>query len=204
MDTEQKLRKIIKEEIVSLFTEDEVAYDDQMNSIEKLIFQVKDANVEGNVKKSQQLIAILMPQIMSMGFDKPHLSKIQQSVKNMMTDKDAYLILSTYKLIANDDEDDDGDDIYKYKVIVSVPFVTSKNKDEKISQLKYDLVTSGIKILGIKELPVSELAQAGGDAVIKMHVMLMLKTYKKRSELENGLQPDYKLIKIKDVTDGDK
>ena len=202
MTTEQELKQIIKEEILALFREDDVTYNDQLESIEKLVFQIKDANANGNAKESQQLISILMPQIMSMGFDKPHLSKIQQSIKNMMTDKDAYLILSTYKLMAEGVDDDDGpdDDIYKYKVIVSIPFATSKNKDEKINKLKYELVTSGIKILGIKELLISEIAKAGEDAVIQLHVMMMLQTYKKRSELENGLQPNYKLIKIKDVT----
>jgi|10_taG_2_1085330.scaffolds.fasta_scaffold01286_19 hypothetical protein len=205
MTTEQELKKIIKEEILALFKEDDVTYDDQLVSIEKALFQIKDLNAQGNEKGATQMISVLMPQIMSMGFDKPHLSKMQHSIKNMMTDKDVYLILSTYKLMGEGKYDSPPrEDIYKYKVIVSIPFSTSKNKDEKISQLKYDLVTSGIKILGIKELPVAELAKAGEDSVIQLHILMMLQTYKKRTELETGLQPTYKLIKIKNITDSDE
>ena len=120
-----------------------------------------------------------------------------------MTDKDVYLIMSTYKLMGegSDHEQEIKDDIYKYKIIVSVPFATSKNKDEKVNQLKYELVTAGVKILGIKQLPIAELAKAGDESVIQLHMLMLLQTYKKRSELENRLQPNYKLIKIKDVTE---
>jgi len=207
MTIEQELRQIIKEEIISLFNEDDVTYNDQIKSIEKMLFQIKDANASGNQKEAEQLISIIIPQILSMGFDMPHVSKIQNSIKNMMTDKDVLLLMSTYKLIAegHDDDDDDGpeDDIYKYKIIISIPFSTDKNKDEKINQLKYELVTTGVKILGIKELPIAEIGHAGDETVIQLHILMMLQTYKKRSELENGLQPDYKIIKIKDVTNGD-
>jgi hypothetical protein len=206
MSTEKELRQIIKEEILSLFQEDDVTYNDQLASIEKALFQIKDFNAQGNEKAATQYIGVLMPQIMSMGFDKPHLSKIQQSIRNMTTDKDVYLILSTYKLMAEAKIDQEGphDDIYKYKVIISIPFSTSKNKDEKISQLKYELVTGGVKILGIKELPIAELAKAGEDSVIQLHVLMILQTYKKRTELESSLVPSYKLIKIKDVTNPDE
>ena len=204
MTLEKELREIVKNEILSLFNEDEVKYGDQISSIEKMVMQIKDAYAAGNEKKAMQLTGIIMPQIMSMGFDKPHLSKIQQQLKNMTTDKDAYLLLTTYKLIEDGDDKAGTDDIYKYKVIVSIPFSTAKNKDEKVSQLKYFLVTSGVKILGIKELPVAEIAKVGDDPVIQLHILLMVKTYQKRSEFENSLQPDYKLIKIKDVSNGNK
>jgi|TARA_R110000824_G_scaffold364808_3_gene553293 hypothetical protein len=203
MNSEQQLRQIIKEELMALLSEDVVTYDDQMTAIEKMLFQIKDANASGNTKEADQLISVLMPQIMSMGFDKAHLSKISRGVRNMMTDKDVYLIMSTYKLMGegSDHEQEIKDDIYKYKIIVSVPFATSKNKDEKVNQLKYELVTAGVKILGIKQLPIAELAKAGDESVIQLHMLMLLQTYKKRSELENRLQPNYKLIKIKDVTE---
>ena len=202
MAVDQELKKIIKEELMSLFNEDDITYNDQVASIEKLIFQIKDANVEGNQKKANQLLSILTPQLISIGYSTPHLSKMKQSIKKVMTDKDVYLILSTYKLMAEADtnETTPTNDIYTYTVIVEIPFATNKNKDEKISQLKYELVTSGVKVLGIKKLPVAEIAKAAGESVIKLHVMMSLKTYKKRTELENDLQPSYKLIKIKNTT----
>ena len=73
MSTEKELRQIIKEEILSLFQEDDVTYNDQLASIEKALFQIKDFNAQGNEKAATQYIGVLMPQIMSMGFDKPHL-----------------------------------------------------------------------------------------------------------------------------------
>ena len=81
-----------------------------------------------------------------------------------------------------------------------MPATTSKNKDEKIKKLKYDLVIDGVKILGIKELPVAKLANGGaaGD-VIDLKVMMKLKTIKKKTEMESLLEPDFSLEKIKEM-----
>ena len=64
MNSEQQLRQIIKEELMALLSEDVVTYDDQMTAIEKMLFQIKDANASGNTKEADQLISVLMPQIM--------------------------------------------------------------------------------------------------------------------------------------------
>ena len=48
MNSEQQLRQIIKEELMALLSEDVVTYDDQMTAIEKMLFQIKDANASGN------------------------------------------------------------------------------------------------------------------------------------------------------------
>jgi len=203
MSLEQELKQIIKEEIESYLKEDD--YNDEVQSIESMMMDLKDANAEGNQKKAEELFKLITPQIISMGFDRPHVLKIQQSMRQMVTDRDAYKLLSTYKLIAEADATEGpNDEVFKYKVIVSIPFSTSKNKDERVKQLKYDLVTSGVKILGIKELSVSKIASAGDEDVIQLDVMMVLKTWKQRTELENSLQPNYILVKIRDITDGDQ
>ena len=137
MNSEQQLRQIIKEELMALLSEDVVTYDDQMTAIEKMLFQIKDANASGNTKEADQLISVLMPQIMSMGFDKAHLSKISRGVRNMMTDKDVYLIMSTYKLMGegSDHEQEIKDDIYKYKIIVSVCYQQEQRREGQSTQV---------------------------------------------------------------------
>tara|TARA_R110000851_G_scaffold302598_3_gene459464 strand:+ start:12835 stop:13440 length:606 start_codon:yes stop_codon:yes gene_type:complete len=189
--TRREIKKIIKEEIRSLLKED--------NSVEDLVYSLLDAQERGNTKKAKEIYGVMYPRLASMGFDRYKLLKMKRQLLNMTNEKEAASFIMHWKLT---DENIDKDKVRVYKVIIGIPFATTSNKDEKIKKLKYDLVISGVKILGIKELDVSEIAPAGDEGkALNLKVLIKVKTIKKKSELESLLEPDYSVDKIKNLTD---
>tara|TARA_R110000744_G_scaffold9052_7_gene29471 strand:+ start:2986 stop:3594 length:609 start_codon:yes stop_codon:yes gene_type:complete len=192
MIANSEIKSIIKEEILKILKEED-------NSLESLVYDILDAQSQGNNKKADEYYGLMFPRLSSMGFDRGKMAQMKAELTNLTNDKEATRFVAHWKI---GDELIDADKIYVYKIIVGIPFATSKNKDEKIKQLKYDLIINGVKVLGMKEMAVSEVADAGAAGkVLKLKVMFKIKTSKKHGELENTLVPDYNLEKIKDISD---
>ena len=100
------------------------------------------------------------------------------------------------------EEDEDGveQNIHKFKIAVQIPFSTEKNKDQKLKKLEFDLSLVDIKINSKKDLDVDTInPEASQNPSLEYVVMLEIETEMTRSELENTLEPDYKILKIKEV-----
>jgi len=83
---------------------------------------------------------------------------------------------------------------------VQIPFTNLKNKDQKLRKLKFDLTILDIKIKKERPIDVAKLnPEAADSAAIDFAVMLELETEMTRTELEHELQPDYKILKLKEI-----
>lgn len=188
--THEKLKETVKRDLLKILKEEKA------HSIEMLVYDIMDANSQGNQKKAEKLYGLLFPRLSSMGFDRNTLMKMRNEIKNITDDRDAQKFIARYKL---SDEYIASHRVRTYKMIITIPFATSKNKEEKEKELKYNLVMNNIKILGVKELAVAELGNAGtmGKA-LDLKYLIKVKTMLKPSDIENNLQPEYVVDKIKE------
>ena len=139
------------------------------------------------------------------------------------TEKDVDVFMSRYKLWGDDyadsfrateatlvnalteaerEEDIDGveQNMHKFKLALQIPFSTEKNKDQKLKKLEFDLAIVDIKINSKKDLDVDTInPEASQNPSLQYVVMLEIETEMTRSELENTLEPDYKILKLKEV-----
>ena len=100
------------------------------------------------------------------------------------------------------EEDEDGveQNIHTFKIILQIPFTNLKNKDQKLRKLKFDFTILDIKIKSEKAIDVAKLnPEDQQNAALDYVVILEVETEMTRSELENELEPDYKILKIKEV-----
>ena len=75
-----------------------------------------------------------------------------------------------------------------------------KNKEQKIRKLKFDFMVLNIKIKKEKDLSVDTInPEASQNPSVDFVVMLEIETEMTRSEMENILEPDYKILKIKEA-----
>ena len=98
------------------------------------------------------------------------------------------------------EEDEEGveQNIHKFKIALQIPFSTEKNKDQKLKKLEFDLSILDIKISNKKDLDVDTInPEASQNPSLEYVVMLEIETAMTRSELENALEPDYKILKIR-------
>ena len=79
----------------------------------------------------------------------------------------------------------------------------SKNEDLSLvsyRKLKFDLTILDIKIKKERPIDVAKInPEATDSAAIDYAVMLELETEMTRTELEHELQPDYKILKLKEI-----
>jgi hypothetical protein len=139
------------------------------------------------------------------------------------TEKDLDVFMSRYKLWGDDyadsfratestlvnalteaerEEDEDGveQNIKTFKLLLQIPFTTEKNKDQKIKKLKFDFRVLGIKLNKEKDATVDTInPEAETNPSLEYVVALEIETEMTRSELENTLEPDYKILKIRTV-----
>jgi len=100
------------------------------------------------------------------------------------------------------EEDEDGveQNIHTFKIILQIPFTNLKNKDQKLRKLKFDFTILDIKIKSDKAIDVAKLnPEDQQNPALDYVVMLEIETDMSRSELENEIEPDYKILKIKEV-----
>jgi len=184
----KEFKEVIKEEILELLKE-------ETSNVEDMVFSILDAQSSGNTKKAEKYFGILFPRLASLGFDRNTLLKMKSQLTLINNEKEATKFITRWKL---SDQDINKNNVYTYKMIVSVPFATNKNEEELVKKLKYDLVSNGHKILGYKKMPVSKIASAGAAGeVIDLKILVKIKTMAKPNEIESELQPDYGVDKIK-------
>ena len=190
-------------------------------NIRELIQMYVSSLKRNNRVREDRYKSMIYVRLADLGFDRPHITTMINSLTDVDTEKDVDKIMSRYRLWGDDyadtfratestiteadddrEEDEDGveQNVHNFKVIVQIPFTNLKNKDQKLRKLKFDLTILDIKIKKERPIDVAKLnPEAADSAAIDFAVMLELETEMTRTELEHELQPDYKILKIKEI-----
>ena len=183
--------------------------------IQKYISSVKKTN---HVRQ-ERYKSMMYVRLADLGFDRPHITKMINDLSDADTEKDVDQFMSRYRLWGDDyaasfrptesslmeqerEEDEDGveQNIHTFKIILQIPFTNLKNKDQKLRKLKFDFTILDIKIKSDKAIDVAKLnPEDQQNPALDYAVMLEIETDMSRSELENEIEPDYKILKIKEV-----
>ena len=187
--------------------------------IQKYISSVKKTN---HVRQ-ERYKSMMYVRLADLGFDRPHITKMINDLSDADTEKDVDQFMSRYRLWGDDyadsfrateatlvkalteaerEEDEDGveQNIKTFKLLLQIPFTTEKNKEQKIKKLKFDFRVLGIKINNEKDSAVETInPEAESNPSLQYVAGLEVETEMTRSELENELEPDYKILKIKEV-----
>ena len=190
-------------------------------NIRELIQMYVSSLKRNNRVREDRYKSMIYVRLADLGFDRPHITTMINSLTDVDTEKDVDKIMSRYRLWGDDyadtfratestiteadddrEEDEDGveQNVHNFKVIVQIPFTNLKNKDQKLRKLKFDLTILDIKIKKERPIDVAKLnPEAADSAAIDYAVMLELETEMTRTELEHELQPDYKILKLKEI-----
>ena len=187
--------------------------------IQKYISSVKKTN---HVRQ-ERYKSMMYVRLADLGFDRPHITNMINDLSDANTEKDVDQFMSRYRLWGDDyadsfrateatlvnalteaerEEDEEGveQNIHTFKIILQIPFTNIKNKDQKLRKLKFDFTILDIKIKSEKAIDVAKLnPEDEQNAALDYAVILKVETEMTRSELENELEPDYKILKIKEV-----
>ena len=191
--------------------------------IRELIQMYVSSVKKNNMQRRERYKSMLWVRLADLGFDRPHIKNMVNDLTDVDTEKDVDVFMSRYKLWGDDyadsfratestlvnalteaerEEDIDGveQNIKTYKLLLQIPFTTKKNKDQKIKKLKFDFKVLGIKINKEKDGAVDTInPEAETNPSVDYVVGLEIETEMTRSELENTLEPDYKILKLKEV-----
>ena len=183
--------------------------------IQKYISSIKKTNhVRQDRYKSMMYVRLA-----DLGFDRPHITNMINDLADTNTEKDVDQFMSRYRLWGDDyadsfratesslteqerEEDEDGveQNIHTFKIILQIPFTNMKNKDQKLRKLKFDFTILDIKIKSERAIDVAKVnPEDQQNPALDYAVMLELETEMTRSELESEIEPDYKILKIKEV-----
>ena len=190
--------------------------------VRELIQRYVASMKKNNLSRQERYRSMLWVRFADLGFDKPHIDNMVNDLKDTQTEKDVDVFMSRYKLWGDDyadsfkateatlanalaeslgkEEEIDGVsyDVKTYQVVLQIPYTTEKNKNQKIRKLKFDLGVKGIKINKKKELEVDEINPENEENTsLEYVVVLEIETEMSRNELENTLEPDYKILKLK-------
>ena len=183
--------------------------------IQKYISSIKKTNH----LRQERYKSMMYVRLADLGFDRPHITKMINDLSDADTEKDVDQFMSRYRLWGDDyaatfratesslmeqerEEDEDGveQNIHTFKIILQIPFTNLKNKDQKLRKLKFDLTILDVKIKSDKAIDVAKLnPEDKQNAALDYAVVLKIETEMSRSELENEIEPDYKILKIKEV-----
>jgi len=183
--------------------------------IQKYISSIKKTN---HVRQ-ERYKSMMYVRLADLGFDRPHITNMINDLADANTEKDVDQFMSRYRLWGDDyadsfratesslteqerEEDEDGveQNIHTFKIILQIPFTNMKNKDQKLRKLKFDFTILDIKIKSEKAIDVAKLnPEDEQNAALDYAVILKVATAMTRTELENELEPDYKILKIKEV-----
>ena len=178
---------------------------------------------KNNMQRQERYKSMIWVRLADLGFDRPHIKKMINDLTDVDTEKDVDIIMSRYRLWGDDyadsfrateatlvnalteaerEEDEDGieQNIKTYKMILQIPFATKKNKEQKIKKLKFDFNVLGIKVNKEKDGTVDTInPEAQDNPSLEYVVGLEIETEMTRSQLENTLEPDYKILKLREV-----
>ena len=178
---------------------------------------------KNNMQRRERYKSMIWVRLADLGFDRPHIKNMVNDLTDVDTEKDVDVFMSRYKLWGDDyadsfrateatlvnalteverEEDEEGveQNIKTYKMLLQIPFATKKNKEQKIKKLKFDFNVLGIKINKEKDGTVDAInPEAQDNPSLEYVVGLEIETEMTRSQLENTLEPDYKILKLRVV-----
>ena len=191
--------------------------------IRELIQMYVSSIKKNNMQRRERYKSMIWVRLADLGFDRPHIKRVINDLADVDTEKDVDVIMSRYRLWGDDyaetfrateatlinalteaerEEDEDGveQNIKTYKMILQIPFTTEKNKDQKIKKLKFDFNVLDIKVNKEKDGAVDTInPEAQNNPSLEYVVGLEIETEMTRSQLENTLEPDYKILKLREV-----
>ena len=187
--------------------------------IRELIQMYISSIKKNNHVRQDRYKSMMYVRLADLGFDRPHITNMINDLADTNTEKDVDQFMSRYRLWGDDyaasfratesslteqerEEDEDGveQNIHTFKIVLQIPFTNLKNKDQKLRKLKFDFTILDIKIKSEKALDVAKLnPEDQQNPALDYAVMLEVETDMTRSELESELEPDYKILKIKEV-----
>ena len=191
--------------------------------IRELIQMYVSSIMKNNMQRQERYKSMIWVRLADLGFDRPHIKKMINDLTDVDTEKDVDIIMSRYRLWGDDyadsfrateatlanalteaerEEDEEGieQNIKTYKMILQIPFATKKNKEQKLKKLKFDFNVLGIKVNKEKDGTVDTInPEAQDNPSLEYVVGLEIETEMTRSQLENTLEPDYKILKLREV-----
>ena len=189
-------------------------------NIRELIQKYAVSLKRNNITRQERYKSMIFVRLADLGFDSPRIRRMIIDLTDIDTEKDVDVFMSRYRLWGDDyadtfrateatinevdrEEDEDGveQNIHTFKIILQIPFTTKKNKEQKLKKLRFDLKILDVEIKKEKAATVSELnpEEDESDTLLDYAVGLEIETEMTRSEMENNLEPDYKILKIKEV-----
>ena len=192
-----------------------LAEQDIRELMQRYVYAIKNSSIS----KQQRYKSMIYVRLADLGFDRPHIKNMIIDLTDVGSEKELDKFISRYRLWGEDyaasfrpteatiteserEEDEDGveQNVHTFKIILQVPFATAKNKDQKLRKLKFDFMILDIKIKNQKDIDVAKVnPEAADNPVLDYAVMLEIETEMTRTELENELEPDYKILKIKEI-----
>ena len=181
--------------------------EDEDNSIEYLMRKyVSDASEGASDKQLQKWLSMISVRLATLGAGQGSIKKIVASVKGAADEKDIDKIAAKYDLyndypetfvvnemkLFNVIHEEVEDKIKKYKLILSIPFTTEKNRKDKVREMKFRFALKDIKIDKMTPVNVGEI----GSGVLDYQVIAFINTTMSRNELEHELEPEYKINKM--------
>ena len=174
---------------------------------------------KSHISKQQRYKSMISVRLADLGFDRPHIRNMIIDLTDVGSERELDKFISRYRLWGDDyaasfrpteatiteaerEEDEDGveQNVHTFKIILQIPFATAKNKDQKLRKLKFDFMILDIKIKNQKDIDVAKVnPEAADNPVLDYAVMLEIETEMTRTELENELEPDYKILKMKEI-----
>jgi hypothetical protein len=188
--------------------------------IRELIQKYAVSLKRNNITRQERYKSMIFVRLADLGFDSPRIRRMITDLTDIDTEKDVDVFMSRYRLWGDDyadtfratestinevdrEEDEEGveQNIHTFKIILQIPFTTKKNKEQKLKKLRFDLKILDVEIKKEKAATVAELnpEEDESDTLLDYAVGLEIETDMTRSEMENNLEPDYKILKIKEV-----
>ena len=192
-----------------------LAEQDIRELMQRYVYAIKNSSIS----KQQRYKSMIYVRLADLGFDRPHIRNMIIDLNDVGSEKELDKFISRYRLWGEDyaasfrpteatineserEEDEDGveQNINTFKIILQIPFATAKNKDQKLRKLKFDFMILDIKIKNQKDIDVAKVnPEAIDNPVLDYAIMLEIETEMTRTEIENELEPDYKILKMKEL-----
>ena len=192
-----------------------LAEQDIRELMQRYVYAIK----KSHISKQQRYKSMISVRLADLGFDRPHIRNMIIDLTDVASERELDKFISRYRLWGDDyaasfrpteatiteaerEEDEDGveQNVHTFKIILQIPFATAKNKDQKLRKLKFDFMILDIKIKNQKDIDVAKVnPEAADNPVLDYAVMLEIETEMTRTELENELEPDYKILKMKEI-----
>ena len=192
-------------------------------NIRELVQMYASSIKKNNLQRQERYKSMIWVRLADLGFDRPHIKNMVNDLTDVDTEKDVDIFMSRYKLWGDDyadtfrateatlvnalteaerEEDEEGveQNIKTYKLLLQVPYTTEKNKDQKLKKLKFDFKVLGVKVNKEKDATVDTInPEAESNLSVEYVVGLEIETEMTRSQLENTLEPDYKILKLREA-----